>query len=153
MTNTTDKETSIAEVRPWVGTNISTGQFKLMKDVRLVDFSRDKETRLSSLFGQLTADKIEKYIWAEMNYSFSNPIQVNDKSADYAPTQIIAEFFKNNGFDGIAYKSGLGPGFNLALYEPNAAEQLNGFLFSIDEVSYKFSENGQSYSLVKKNQK
>jgi hypothetical protein len=42
--------------------------------------------------------------------------------ADYAPTQVLAEVFREHGFAGVGYRSSLGQGHNLVLFELDAAE-------------------------------
>ena len=42
----------------------------------------------------------EKAVWAHIGQAFSEPMTRRDDSADYVPTQIIAELFKREGFDG-----------------------------------------------------
>src|SRR5262252_4924229 len=49
-------------------------------------------------------------------------------------TQIIAELFKRHGFDGVAYKSSLGPGHNIAFFDLDAADLINCFLFEVKSV-------------------
>ncbi len=65
---------------------------------------------------------------------------------DYVPTQIIAETFKLNGFDGVAYKSSYGEdGFNVALFDLTVADLINCGLYRIDDVSVKISEQDNPY--------
>jgi len=59
----------------------------------------------------------------------------------------LAELFKSKGFDGIAYRSSLGPGHNLALFDLTLAKQVNCFLFEAKKVSIEFDEAGRPYSL------
>jgi hypothetical protein len=48
----------------------------------------------------------DKAIWYAIDQAFRRPVLVfGDELSNYAPTQVIAEFFKKNGFDGIAYQS------------------------------------------------
>lgn len=151
----TDKKTAMAEVRPWVGALISVGQFRLLKDLKIVDFSQDNESYFLALIKsrQFTPEKIEKLVWSDINRAFSNPINPNDRSADYAPTQIIAEVFKNNGFDGVAFKSSLGEGFNLGLFALDSAEQVNCYICRMEKVKYFFQNYGEPYSLKSKQNK
>ena len=56
----------------------------------------------------------------------------------YVPTQIIAELFKSNGFNGVFYKSALSEGLNLVLFDINAATMVNCFVFSVREIKFSF---------------
>jgi len=73
----------------------------------------------------------EVAVWNDINRAFSEPITANDSSADYVTTQILAELFKNEGYDGIAYKSSLGEGYNTSLFDPSSAEIISCSLFSV----------------------
>ena len=66
----------------------------------------------------------------------------SDDLAEYAATQIIAELFRREGYDGIAYKSAFGDdGFSLALFDLDDARQVNGILHRVETVEFKFSKN------------
>ncbi|WP_424017919.1 RES family NAD+ phosphorylase [Marinomonas arenicola] len=56
-----------------------------------------------------------------MDKAFSTPTKSSDLKSDYAPTRIISEFIKYRGYDGIAYRSSLGPGINIALFDLDVA--------------------------------
>lgn len=72
--------------------------------------------------------------------------------AYYAPTQIIAELFKKNGFDGVAYKSMLADGYNVALFDPQVTEMLNCFLYEARKVTFEFHEVANPYFLRKRSE-
>ena len=77
------------------------------------------------------------------------PVTSNETTADYAPTQIIAELFKNNGFDGIAYRSSLGKGHNIILFDLNAADPINYTLHEAKKVSFDFAQISNRYFISK----
>jgi hypothetical protein len=63
-------------------------------------------------------------VWADIAYTFREPVTRDDDYADYAPTQVIAELFRAEGFDGLAYRSGFGlDRFNVALFDVEAAKR------------------------------
>ena len=65
----------------------------------------------------------------------------------------MAELFKTNGFDGIAYRSWLGPGHNVALFDLGAAnlsscapfEVTTSFRRGLDGVCFRFKQAGNAY--------
>jgi hypothetical protein len=72
----------------------------------------------------------------------------SDDQADYAPTQILAELFKKAGADGVVYKSNFGEdGFNIALFDPEAADLINCGLFVVESMKLAFAEADQFYVL------
>jgi RES domain len=73
-----------------------------------------------------------------------------DDVADYAPTQVLAELFRREGYDGVAYKSAFGKdGYSIALFELDSAAQLNGALHEVQSVEYKFSKDPRDQYFIK----
>jgi hypothetical protein len=74
-----------------------------------------------------------------------------DNIADYVPTQIIAELFKREGFDGVAYKSNFGDeGYNSAIFDIDAADIINCGLYKATAIDVKFSEQDNPYVIEAK---
>jgi len=142
----TQKETAILEVRPLIGGYVSVAQFTVLKDLKLINCSAPEIGNLTFLDKNLSAGDIEKIVWSEINRAFSEPVERGSDSLDYVPTQIIAEAFKLNAFDGIAYKSSFGEdAFNVALFDAAAADLINCGLYRIDDVSVAISEQDNPY--------
>ena len=135
----TDVDTAIAEIRPWISSFVSVGLFSTERDLHLVDCSCDYPTLETQLQSRvLTADERECEVWADVNYAFSRPINQNKDDADYIPTQVIAEWFKVNGFDGIIYRSSLGPGKNCCLFDTRTANLESCHVYRVSKVAYSF---------------
>jgi len=144
----TERDTAMMEVRPWVGSFISVGQFKILCNLTFIDCSVNE--RVPFIYFEEPDAKIrEKKVWSDINQAFSTPVNQNDRKADYIPTQVLSEMFKTNGFDGIIYKSSLGKGANIALFDIQCADLINCFLYEVNEVSFKFSEAGNPYFVKK----
>lgn len=145
----TDKKTAIAEVRPSVGIYVSVGQFKTMRPLALLDCSVGSGSEIIYLGEPEDIEERNRAVWTDIDRAFSDPVKVSDSTADYAPTQILAEMFKREGYDGIAYKSNLGPGVNVAIFDPKAAEIVNCSLYRVKFVDFDFDEAGNSYFVKK----
>jgi hypothetical protein len=65
------------------------------------------------------------------------------------PTQILAEVFRAHGFDGIVYRSLLGEGLNVALFDCKAAELINCCLYETQTVHFGFDQAGNRYFITK----
>ena len=66
-----------------------------------------------------------------------------DNYADYAPTQILAELFKDCGYEAIVYKSQFGEqGFNVVLFNVDDAEVIDCTPFLVKGVEVKFENKG-----------
>ncbi|MFX1476101.1 MAG: RES family NAD+ phosphorylase [Promethearchaeota archaeon] len=139
-----DRDTALAEVRPWIGLRISVAQFRILKDLLVIDCSQDSDRRVI-YFKEPEPDKREQAVWGDINAAFSQPITPTDKVADYVPTQIIAELFKSSGHDGIVYKSGCGAGHNVALFDLEIAQLLNCSLYTPVSLKFDFEECANPY--------
>jgi len=135
----TDKETAMAEVRPWIGSFVSVGQFQTLKPLNLVDLSVHQQ-RKPFYLEEPDASGKESAVWAHIDRSFSEPITLDDSLADYAPTQVLSELFRHHGYDGLVYKSMLGEGFNIALFDIMSAEIINRFLFRVESIFFDFKK-------------
>jgi hypothetical protein len=146
---TTTEKTAILEVRPWVGSYVSVGQFKLLRDCMLIDCSRNHKG-FPIYFKEPAAADREKAVWTEIDRAFAEPTTRHDDVAEYAATQIIAELFKREGFDGIAYKSNFGEdGYNTALFDLDAADLINCTVCKVDQVDIEYNECDNRYFVTK----
>ena len=144
-----DLETAVAEVRPWIKERISIALFKLIRDIKIVDFS-DIESLTRFYYKEPKDAKVrEKRVWASVNRAFSRPVNIEDQEKDYIPTQIISELFKSRRFAGIKYKSMLGSGTNYALFNLRDAIPTNGVIYEVNKIQYEFEQCGNpvKYSL------
>ena len=62
---------------------------------------------LHKLSNKISESKIN--LFTDLSYLFSKPIEFEDDTLDYIPTQYIAEYAKNLGYDGITFESSLTP--------------------------------------------
>ena len=140
-------ETAMSEVRPWVDSKISVAVMETTRDLRLIDCT--KKHTLSELFwtpaddssifdDEPTAAELERLEWIEIDRAFARPVTRSDDTADYAATQILEEVFKSAGADGIAYRSQLSDGNNIALFELNAATVRDCQLYRARTARFEF---------------
>ena len=88
-------------------------------------------------------------VWAHIDRAFAEPMTRSDDQADYAPTQILAELFKQAGAEGVVYKSQFGEdGFNIALFDPDSADILNCGLFQVNTMKLTFVEADTFYTVT-----
>lgn len=141
----TEEETAMAETRPWIGSYVSLAQFETLKDLSIVDCSADSAGGVPYSFDEPEPGKRAELIWKRINLAFSEPVTRSDDEAEYAPTQVLAEAFRNAGYEGIMYGSKLGVGKNIAIFDLTAAKLVNCHLYKVDSVSLKFSMAGSPY--------
>ena len=135
-----DKETAMSEVRAWKGSKVTVASFRTKTELSLVDCTPPAPRTTPPSRYPTDQEWAELYNWFEISRGFSEPITLADDVADYAPTQVLAELFRQNGFDGIIYKSELGEGDNVALFDVASATILECFLFSVTSIQYAFRE-------------
>lgn len=142
----THSETAIAEVRPWIGSYVSVGQFRILRELRIVNLVTDRSLLGRIWIGSEPQDDVkQEYVWQTIDAAFSEPSDRSDDTADYAPTQVIAEFIRAAGYDGLAYGSALGPGHNIALFDLSAASQVTGHLYQVKHMKITAAECDNPY--------
>ena len=132
----TDAETAMMETRPWAGSVLTVSQLVLSKEVKLVDCTLAAEFDLDE---PVTQQKLESNNWHVLNEAFSLPVFPAEDSADYAPTQYIAEAFRAAKYDGIVYESKVGSGKNVAIFNPAIAEVASRQLRQAKEPTFAFT--------------
>lgn len=143
----TDTETAIAESRAGIGETVSLAVFSAVRDLLLADFSISRDGPEHFYFEEPDSEKRVAAVWHDIDRAFSRPVNRSDDVADYAPTQIIAELFRHNGFDGICYGSSLASGKNVVLFDLNAAKIRGCCLYRVTKVKFDFEQAGNPYSV------
>ena len=136
-----DEKISLSELRPYVGQYISLAQFAMSRNLRVVDCcSPVRENHFTScIFSPpQSQEEIGNAIWSIINIAFTRPISNSESSSDYVPTQILAELFKSQSFDGARYKSNLGDGNNFVLFDLAVADLVSCTLRKTESINYSF---------------
>ena len=145
------EQTAISEVRPWIGSDVSVAQYRIVRDLKAIDLTRGygksslDGLTLSHLMNEEEPDSEtkEKAVWTEIDNAFSRPAGVSENLADYVPTQILSELFRDAGYDAIIYRSNFGEeGHNIAVFSPDDAEILNCGAYEVTQIEVKFREVG-----------
>jgi hypothetical protein len=124
-----------------------------MRDVVVVDCTKDKRMFPNWLLNQdqqeIPDEKREQIAWGDIAHALSRPVTPDEPVTEYVPTQILAEAFRAHGYDGLVYKSLLGDGLNIALFDCDAAELINCGLYETNAVSFKFDQCSNPYFISK----
>jgi RES domain-containing protein len=145
-----DRNTAIAEVRPWIGSLVSVSYFTTTRPLVIVDCRDDRNKLHIYLEGEPSAEEREDAVWSEIARAFRMPVQRTDDRAGYAPTQILVERFQTLGYDGVIYGSAFGPnGSNLVLFDVDAAELVATELHEIEQVELTTREAASPYFVEK----
>lgn len=143
----THRDTAVAEVRPWKGGVVSVGQFRASRDLRLVNTTI--ESKQAFYLGKPPSPKKqEEAVWGDIDHAFAAPTTLSDDASEYVPTQVLAEVFRDEGFDGVAYRSAYGVGHNIVLFDLNLAEHVNCILVRAKDLHFVFeSEERFGYNV------
>ncbi len=126
-----DRETCIAELRPPVGGSVISGQFRLTRDVRVLDFKvleKAYEPAYTSMFDpdyRLKQDR--KKFLRMLHEKISSPV-LPKQEREYLTTQVIAEYLSTQhspAIDGVIFKSAqYEGGLNIVLFSHVVAVEL-----------------------------
>ncbi len=154
-----EEETAVAEVRPWIGSVLTVGRFELQRECHIVNcadnflgdsvwppgfldsFNRANGHEVTPP----SAKEIENYIWHNIDQAFSRPVQRDEDRADYAPTQILGELFRKEKFDGIVYRSSVGEGHNIALFDIEVARCVERKLAEVKSLKFAYDRTNEIF--------
>lgn len=139
------RNTAVAEVRPWKGGVVSVGQFRITRDLKLVNTTGSRRCKFY-VGGEPPAKERAAAVWVDIDAAFSRPTTLTDNTSEYVPTQVLAEWFRDHGLDGIAYRSAYGPGHNVVLFDLTSDLQVNGFLVRVKNVTFSLSDELLAYT-------
>ena len=70
------------------------------------------------------------------------PLRRDDDETHYLPCQLLADFIRGGGYDGIRYPSALRPiGTNVVLFDPEVVEIADSKLVRIRSISLRYTED------------
>jgi len=139
---------AVSEVRPWIGSELSVAEFRIARTLRILNLSAGHGleaggmTLADVLHDQALPEFKEVSVWIDIDNAFSTPVTRSDESADYVPTQILAELFRRD-YDGVLYKSNFGrDGYNVALFNLGDADMVKCTPYRITSIDLQYSEFG-----------
>jgi len=116
--------TAVSEIRPHTGEFASVADFSISRDLKIVDLRNPVSTVSPFLLSDereiaLLRGDIEFLV--HLGGELTRPVLPHAVAIDYIPSQYLCEFIKKFGYHGVAYKSSVGDGFNLALFDTESA--------------------------------
>ncbi|WP_295580359.1 RES family NAD+ phosphorylase [uncultured Lamprocystis sp.] len=140
------EKTAIAEMRPWLGAELTIGIFSNIEPIRVIDVSRcEPQPEFVHLFDSGAEDPavMETRIWGSINRAFSTPKEPDGMGVRYLATQYLAEVFKAAGYDALGYMSALDrEGGNLAVFCPHKLQCHDTYSVVVDQVEYRSRRQG-----------
>jgi hypothetical protein len=130
-----DPATAAAEIRPHPGELVSVGCFEVTRNLRIVDLRAHDLTKLWRTDDEL--EMLELIIAMEKMFATAAP--PSNRSA-YTVTQFLGELFRRLGFDGVMFRSTVGEGENLVVFDPAHSKWIDGSsrVIEVKKVSYEW---------------
>lgn len=113
-----DVHTCIRETRATKDKNLLIGTFKTKQPLKVINLSKVMTVTPPSIFSNNYDHEMN---WTQdflLSFSreISKPVQEDEAAIEYIPTQIISEYIRLKGYDGVKYKSNLTGGNNYTLF-------------------------------------
>lgn len=144
------KETAIAEVRPWIGSQVSLSQFRTIRELKALNLTEGfGKIRIAGFLAgdAADADEKEKSVWNHIDNAFSQPVTGTDDPAAYVPTQILAELFRDEGYEAITYRSRFGKnGYNVVIFNLEDADPVDGRPCEVKKIKLTAERVGTAWT-------
>lgn len=129
---------ALSEIRPYINARISLAEIKVVEELKcfVMELPTKKSCADESAF-------VEKNITllVQLSNMFQKPVEYGENEYDYYPTQRIAEFLKNLGYDAIIYKSAFDmDSSNYCIFNYDKCEVISSRVYSTTELTYSFAE-------------
>ncbi len=138
----TSPETAIAEIRPHKGSLVSVSRATLQSSQQIIDLSK-LDTHLSPFLvgdDRLTELFLLRPFLDTLPKKYCTPIQPEDESINYLPTQYLCEFIKSMDYDGVKYHSSLhDSGDNIAFFSVDCCTFEAPSVHKVDQIQVSFS--------------
>lgn len=133
-----DVDTTAAEIRSYKSAIISIATIQVTSDLNIVDLTNihDFRTPLLSHLFNLNDDKMIIDILKAFADDMSKPVNPKSSDVEYIPTQYICELIKLEGFDGLKFKSSLGIGNNVVLFNTKKVKIKDVELYKVKHIEY-----------------
>ncbi len=129
-------ETALAEIRPHPGHLISIGGFRAEKNLRIARFDLPIGNFASS------EDRLDLFALIQyIDWLLSFPI-IPEERHRYAVTQLLSDVLIRHGFEGVTYRSSVGTGRNLCVFDPSAFafDESASAVKRVNQLHYTFSD-------------
>lgn len=114
-----DKSACFREVKADIGQNVLLGELTAKRDLKIVDLSNEVSLLRGSIFSSSYNHSLNWFrdFIRMFHDEISKAVDEKDKALEYVATQVLAEYIRKLGYDGIRYKSSLKKDvYNYALF-------------------------------------
>ncbi len=136
-------KTALSEVRPHPGEKVCVASLQVDEGLKIADLRQPRKSISPFLLGdedELGALREDISFLEKLGNELTNPVSPSTASIEYIPSQYLCEFIKKIGFDGVAYRSSMSSGVNLALFYSDKAQIGEVKVRIIESVTVESSE-------------
>lgn len=136
-----EEETSVAEIRPFVGASVSICKLAARKKLKVADISNIHIIESAFLQADLEKRVRRNAVLNILNQELARPVNPEDSEVEYVPTQYLAEVILDLGYDGIRYQSAVRQGGkNYVFFNPaDLVIAPETKLVRVESIDVKFS--------------
>ena len=136
-----DQETTLKECRIGSEEEAIVSEFISNDELQVLDLSTNRFFASDSIFDpDYDHDSTWMYsFWKSFVKEISEPVSEDkeDHSYEYAATQLVAEYYRIKGYDGICFKSSVGPGKNYVFFlGPDTKYTTNAYPYPFNSEYY-----------------
>lgn len=113
-----DRETALKESRLRGNDRVLVGRFVLLRDLRVIDWTRENiYEKAVDIFSPKYSPTMAVYqdFLKQFATQVAKPNELG-RDIEYVATQLVAEFVRGKGYDGIKYDSSVGNGYDVVLF-------------------------------------
>ena len=149
----TTKRTAVSEARPWIGFPVSLAEGKIVRELKGIDLTHGYGIStlpyiLQEYVGSKPVDAgtRERAVWTSIDNAFSVPANSDLDTADYAPTQVLAELFLHAGYEAILYRSQFDEkGSNVVVFDAGDVEIISCTPVAVTQIHIDFKQMGNAW--------
>lgn len=117
-------DTAVSEIRPHTGEVASVAEFTIDDSLMVIDLRNPRES-----ISPFTFEEVKKIasmrgdieFLVQLGNELTRPVLPHVAAIEYLPSQYLCEFIKKCTYHGVMYRSSVGDGVNLALFDPARA--------------------------------
>lgn len=135
-----DESTAISEIRPHKGDSVTVAKIKLPENLCFLDIRSPKNTISPFSFTDNVLESLYKDIdlLERFGEELSKPVLPREANIEYLSSQYLTELVKHYGFNGLLYKSSVGQGYNIVIFDDFELEFLDLKKYDIKNTIIEF---------------
>jgi hypothetical protein len=135
--------TAVSEIRPHTGEDACVASVCIPDGLKVIDLRHPKRSVSPFMLSdesEISMLRSDVEFLEKLGEELTRPVLPRSAAFDYVPSQYLCEYVKVCGFDGVMYRSSVGDGVNLALFDPDVAEIGATVTLRVGRVTVNFAE-------------